>query len=122
MPNTLRSPVLNGLSFDIEDWFQVENLREAIPRDRWNSCESRVGRNTRRILAILDRCETRATFFVLGWLAERCPELVKEIADSGHEIGSHGYSHELVYDMTPEAFAADILLSREILESITACR
>jgi len=110
---------MNGLSFDIEDWFQVENLKEVISHDQWESCELRVVQNTRRILAILERYETRATFFVLGWVGERCTSLVKEIAASGHEIASHGYGHELIYKLTPEAFFADIRRSREILESIT---
>ncbi len=120
MPNSPSPVVLNGLSFDVEDWFQVENLKEAISRDQWESCELRVVQNTRRILAILERFEARATFFVLGWVAERCPALVKEIAGSGHEIASHGYGHELVYNLTPEVFYADIRRSREILESIIA--
>jgi peptidoglycan/xylan/chitin deacetylase (PgdA/CDA1 family) len=88
MPNTPYPVVLNGLSFDIEDWFQVENLKEAISRDRWESCELRVVQNTRKILAILERCGTRATFFILGWVAERCPALVREIAASGHDCES----------------------------------
>ena len=119
MPNTLNPAVLNGLSFDVEDWFQVENLKEAISRDRWDSCDLRVVRNTGKILSILERCETRATFFILGWVAERCPALVREIAASGHEIASHGYGHELVYELTPEGFDADIRRSMEVLESIT---
>ncbi len=111
--------VLNGLSFDIEDWFQVENLKEVIFCDQWESCELRVVQNTRKILRLLAENKTLATFFVLGWVAEKCPALVKEIADSGHEIASHGYGHELIYKMTPEEFYADILLSKDILESIT---
>jgi len=113
--------MLNGLSFDVEDWFQVENLKEAISRDQWESCELRVVQNTRRILAILERYKTRATFFILGWVAERCRALVKEIAGSGHEIASHGYGHELIYKITPELFYTDIRLSKDILESITGC-
>jgi polysaccharide deacetylase family protein (PEP-CTERM system associated) len=111
--------VLNGLSFDVEDWFQVENLKEAISRDRWESCEIRVVQNTKKILGLLTEHQTLATFFILGWVAERCPGLVKEIAGSGHEIASHGYGHELVYKMTPEAFNTDIRLSMDILQSIT---
>ena len=111
--------VLNGLSFDIEDWFQVENLKEAVSRNEWDSCDLRVVQNTRRILEILDRHQTRATFFVLGWVAEKCPALVKEIAGAGHEIASHGYGHELIYKLTPEEFHSDILRSKKSLESIS---
>jgi polysaccharide deacetylase family protein (PEP-CTERM system associated) len=111
--------ILNGLSFDIEDWFQVENLKEAISRNDWESCDLRVVQNTRRILYLLDQYQTRATFFILGWVAEKCPTLVEEIAKAGHEIASHGYGHELIYKLTPEEFYKDILRSKEILESIS---
>jgi polysaccharide deacetylase family protein (PEP-CTERM system associated) len=112
--------VLNGISFDIEDWFQVENLKEVISCNDWNGCDLRVVQNTRRILRLLSKHQTRATFFVLGWIAEKCPSLIKEIADEGHEIASHGYGHELIYKLTPEAFYNDLWRSKEILESITA--
>ena len=111
--------ILNAISFDVEDWFQVENLKEAIPFNEWGACELRVVQNTRRILRLLEQRQTHATFFVLGWVAERCPMLVKEIADGGHEIASHGYGHELVYKLTPDAFHADIQQSKEILEAIS---
>jgi polysaccharide deacetylase family protein (PEP-CTERM system associated) len=111
--------IINGLSFDIEDWFQVENLKGAIALDQWDACDLRVVQNTRRILQLLDHQGTKATFFVLGWIAERCPSLVSEIAAGGHEIASHGHSHELVYKQTPEAFHDDISHSKAILESIT---
>lgn len=111
---------LNGISFDIEDWFQVENLKEVISRNDWECCELRVVQNTRKILRLLEQCHTRATFFILGWIAEKCPSLVKEIAAVGHEIASHGYGHELVYRSTPEQFYSDIQRSKIILESIIA--
>jgi polysaccharide deacetylase family protein (PEP-CTERM system associated) len=111
---------LNGLSFDIEDWFQVENLKEVISCDEWNGCDLRVIQNTRRILSLLEKHQTRATFFVLGWIAEKCPLLVKEIAAGGHEVASHGYGHELIYKLTPDEFHQDIKRSKEILESIVA--
>jgi polysaccharide deacetylase family protein (PEP-CTERM system associated) len=75
--------------------------------------------NTRRILKLLEKYQTRATFFILGWVAEKCPSLIREIATEGHEIASHGYGHELIYKQTPEAFYADIQQSKGILESIT---
>jgi polysaccharide deacetylase family protein (PEP-CTERM system associated) len=110
--------VLNGISFDIEDWFQVENLKEAISCDQWDCCDLRVVENTHRILRVLDRRRTHATFFILGWVAKKCPSLVKEIADAGHEIASHGYRHELVYRLSPDKFRDDISRSKSILESL----
>jgi polysaccharide deacetylase family protein (PEP-CTERM system associated) len=112
--------IINGISFDIEVWFQVENLKEVISCKDWECCELRVVQNTRRILKLLEKYQTQATFFVLGWVAEKCPSLVKEIAAEGHEIASHGYGHELIYKQTPEEFHADIQRSKNILESIAA--
>lgn len=109
----------NALSFDIEDWFQVENMKAAIPFSDWDSLELRVARNTERILKILKDSDTRATFFVLGWVAERCPALVREIASQGHEMASHGHAHDLVYNLTRDEFREDIKKSKEIIESIT---
>jgi len=110
--------VNNALSFDVEDWFQVENLKSAVTRAQWDACELRVEANTRKILALLRETGTHATFFILGWIAERCPELVREIDRDGHEVASHGYAHRLVYDMTPDAFREDLLRSKRILEDI----
>lgn len=110
--------VLNGLSFDIEDWFQVENLKEVISQNSWEFYDLRVVRNTRKILQLLNRHKTQATFFILGWIAERCPSLINEIAYEGHEIASHGYGHELIYKLTPDEFRRDIQRSKEVLESI----
>ncbi|MBD2746938.1 DUF3473 domain-containing protein [Microvirga sp. BT688] len=106
------------MSIDVEDWFQTENMKGVIERDRWDSCELRVERNTMRILDILDARKTRATFFVLGWVAERCPGLVHQIASMGHEVASHGYGHELVYSLTPKQFRADITRSKKHLEDL----
>jgi polysaccharide deacetylase family protein (PEP-CTERM system associated) len=113
-------PILNGISFDVEDWFQVENLKEVISFNDWGRCELRVFQNTKKVLRLLEHYKTHATFFILGWIAEKCPSLIKEIAASGHEIASHGYGHELVYKLTQEEFYSDVQRSREILESITA--
>lgn len=110
--------VLNGISFDIEDWFQVENLKGVISCSEWERCDLRVVQNTKIILELLGRHQTRATFFILGWIAERCPFLVKEIVDGGHEIASHGYGHELIYQLTPENFRRDLQRSKDILEPI----
>jgi len=108
----------NGLSFDIEDWFQVENLRSVFPRERWEEQPLRVEASTRRILTLLRENETKATFFFLGWVAERCPQLVKDVDREGHEVASHGYDHELVYNMTAESFRTDIRRSKQLLEDI----
>jgi polysaccharide deacetylase family protein (PEP-CTERM system associated) len=108
----------NALSFDVEDWFQVENLKSAIPRESWDGCELRVEANTNRILRMLRDSGVRATFFILGWVAERCPDLVRAIAQEGHEVASHGYGHGLVYDMSVESFREDLLRSKRILEDI----
>jgi polysaccharide deacetylase family protein (PEP-CTERM system associated) len=110
--------VLNGISFDIEDWFHVENLKEAISCDQWDCCDLRVVESTHKILRVLDRHRTHATFFILGWVAERCSSLVRDIAAAGHEIGSHGYGHELVYTLSPQDFRKDVFRSKNILESL----
>jgi len=102
----------------VEDWFQVENLKPAIPREQWDSLELRVEDNTRRILALLRERDVKATFFVLGWVAERCPGLVQDIDREGHEVASHGYGHHLVYELTRDAFREDVLRSKRILEEL----
>jgi len=111
--------MINALSFDIEDWFQVENLKGVVSYGDWESAELRVEANTEKILALLREHKVKATFFILGWIAEKRPSLVKAIHDEGHEIASHGYAHELVYDMTREAFREDIDRSKGLLEDIT---
>ncbi len=112
--------VINTLSFDVEDWFQVENLKSVVRVEDWDKYELRVEKNTHKILEILREYSTKATFFVLGWIAERCSNLVKHIDAEGHEIASHGYSHQLIYLMTQHEFKEDILRSKAILEDITA--
>ncbi|MGV8104209.1 MAG: XrtA system polysaccharide deacetylase [Mesotoga sp.] len=107
------------LSFDIEDWFQVENLREVFPPETWDKAELRVERNTRQILDILDEKNIKATFFVLGWIAERVPGLVKEIVSRGHEVASHGYNHQLNYNLDSDALRKDLENSKKLLEDIT---
>jgi polysaccharide deacetylase family protein (PEP-CTERM system associated) len=112
------------LTVDVEDWFQVENFKPYIPFDSWERRERRVGENTRRILRILDSVEVangspKVTFFMLGWLAERMPVLVREIVDRGHEIASHGYDHELCTAQSPDALQSDLIRSRKLLEDLT---
>jgi len=107
------------LSFDVEDWFQAPNLKDRIRRDSWESKELRVKENTRKLLSILDKYDTKATFFILGWVAERVPDLVREIHTRGHEIACHGYDHELIYNLSVDGFRKDIRKSKKILSDLT---
>ncbi len=107
------------LSIDVEDWFQVENLKQAIYRDSWESKISRIERNINLILELLKEKDTKATFFVLGWIAERHPLLIKSIHDEGHEIGCHGYNHDLLSSLSKEKFYQDVLKTKDLLENIT---
>lgn len=110
------------ISFDIEDWFHCENFKAFIPRDTWSEMESRVERNTNIILGMLAKHDCLATFFVLGWVAERFPGLVKTIASQGHEIASHGYSHEIIYKQSPADFREDIRKAKTLLEDAAGAR
>lgn len=112
--------MLNALSIDVEDYFQVHALAKAVRRSDWEAYPSRVVANTRRILAILREHGCHATFFIIGWVADRFPSLVTEIAAEGHEIGTHGYWHELVYRQTPQEFAADVTRSLQAIHSALA--
>src|ERR1051326_6246388 len=91
----------NALSIDLEDWFCVHNLAQAIKRDEWDQCDLRVRNNTMRILNLLDQRKVRATFFILGWVADRAPDLIREVEARGHEIGVHGYNHLLLPETHP---------------------
>lgn len=114
----ISSPV-NAMSVDVEDYFHVAALSNAISRDDWDGMSARVEQNTHRLLRVFDETDTRATFFVLGWVAERYPQLVREIHARSHEVACHGYSHKLVYEQTPEEFRAETLRSKQLLEDIT---
>lgn len=113
------APPPNAFTVDLEDYFQVSAFDRAVRRDDWPSFDRRVVANTRRMLDLVDRHAVRATFFVLGWIAEREPDLVREVRARGHEIASHGYEHRLVYDQSPDAFRRDIRRSRDLLERLT---
>ena len=106
----------NALSVDVEDWFQVGAFETVIDRNDWDSLECRVERNTDAVMALFDEAAIKATFFTLGWVAQRYPALIRRIADAGHEIGSHGYGHERVFTLTPDQFAANIERTRKLLE------
>ena len=104
--------LLNAMTIDVEDYFQVSAFMDVVSPAEWLTFESRVCHNTDRLLALLDDANVRATFFVLGWVAERFPELVERIRRAGHELASHSYDHGLVYDKTPDAFRADLRRAR----------
>ena len=109
------------LSFDVEDWFQVENFRACISRDTWDTRELRVFGNTQKILDLLDSFDhtPKATFFILGWVARKVPELVRAVAEKGHEVASHGYHHDLVDTLDRRRFLEDLRYSKHLLEDIS---
>ncbi len=111
-----RHKQLNAFTVDVEDYFHVAALSSAVSRDSWASRELRVERNTERLLGVLAEREVHGTFFVLGWVAERAPGLVRKIAEAGHEIACHGYSHRLVYQQTPEEFREETVRAKQCLE------
>ncbi len=109
----------NALTVDVEDYFHVAALAPSIHRDSWTSRESRVVGNTQKLLAIFDQFDVRGTFFVLGWVAEQYPQLVRDIAARGHEIACHGYSHRLVYEQSAQEFRKETLFAKKLLEDTT---
>ncbi len=111
--------IQNSISIDVEDYFQVAALAESIDVSQWDSITPRVESNTQKLLDLFDENNVKATHFILGWVAERFPGLVKEIANRGHEIASHGYSHQLIYKQTQEVFRQETNKSKTILEDIT---
>lgn len=115
--NTSSNTIL--ITVDLEDWFQVENLRPCFPHEKWDSCELRIESNTHKLLDLFDQHNIRATFFVLGWIAEKCPDLVKSIHHQGHEIASHGYIHTLCSDLSPSVLREGIYHSKALLEDIS---
>ena len=108
--------ITHVISVDVEDYFQVEAFSDSISRDSWESRPSRVVENTRRVLEMFGRYETKGTFFFLGWIARRFPSLVREVQSRGHEIACHSYWHRPVYGMTPEEFREDTSLARDAIE------
>lgn len=110
---------VNGFTVDVEDWYQVADFDAVVPFERWDRCESRVARNTERVLGLLDEHQVKGTFFVLTWNAEHYPEVVRRIASAGHEIASHGYTHKIVYQQTPEEFRQDVARAKNTLEDLT---
>lgn len=113
------SALAHALSVDVEDWFQVLNLAEHVDRADWDRLELRCDAATRRLLDLFDRRGARATFFFLGWIAERLPDLVRDAAAAGHEIGSHGYDHRLLHDLGADGFREDLRRTAAILTELT---
>ncbi len=111
-----RSNIINGLSVDVEDWFQVGAFENTIDRGDWDSLQLRVGDNVARILDLFDRAGVKASFFTLGWVAERNKPAMRAIVERGHELASHGYDHTRVFTLTSQQFAEDIARARAILE------
>jgi len=118
-PAAVRPRLVNAMTVDVEDYFHVSVFDGLIPRHLWATMESRVTRNTDKLLEIFAQRNVVGTFFVLGWVAERYPDLMRRIAAAGHEIASHGYGHRLVYDQTPSAFRDDVRQAKALLENIT---
>jgi polysaccharide deacetylase family protein (PEP-CTERM system associated) len=110
---------LNALTVDVEDYYHVSAFEEIAPRERWNSFPSRIVSSTGRILDVLGRSSVKATFFVLGWVADRHPALVRAIRSAGHEVACHSYWHRLVYRQTPKEFRADLRRARDVLQDLT---
>jgi polysaccharide deacetylase family protein (PEP-CTERM system associated) len=108
--------IVNAFSVDLEDYFMVSAFSRSVKFENWGRFEERVEGGTRKLLDLLERHNTRATFFVLGWIAERRPDLIREIQAAGHEIASHGYNHRMVLDMSRAEFRADVRKSKDILE------
>ena len=115
-PGAAPAPVVNLMSIDVEDYFHVSVFDGIVPRSQWDRMESRVVRNTMRLLDLFDEFDVRSTFFVLGWVGDRHPDLVKTISRRGHEIASHGYAHRLIYDQTLAAFREDVRRAKGLLE------
>lgn len=113
-----RMTLKNILTVDLEDWYHICDIEHILPSSLWDQCESRILPNCERILNLFSRFKVRATFFVLGYVAERNPELLKTILQEGHEIASHGYGHLQVFKQTEEEFLKDLLRSKHLLESI----
>ena len=112
----------NGLSVDVEEWFQVGAFERVIAKADWDGLDSRVAYNTGKVLDLFGETGVKATFFTLGWVAERNPALIRRIADEGHEVASHGWDHDRVFTMTPDAFRADLKRARIALEDASGQR
>ena len=115
------SEIVNAFSIDVEDWFQVAAFSRYIDRKDWDSLECRVERNVDVLLETLDKHDVKATFFTLGWIAERYPAMVGRIVAGGHELASHGYGHHMIGELGPQLFREDVVKAKAILESLAGC-
>lgn len=118
----MNAPQVNALTVDVEDYFQVAAFSKSIDRSEWNSIAPRVVQNTQRLLDVFDEAQVSATFFVLGWVAERFPKLVSEIHGRGHEVACHGFGHELIYRQSVDDFRDETVRSKAVLEEITGAQ
>jgi len=118
----LVSAPVNALTVDVEDYFQVSAFRSHMPRERWQTLECRIERNVNRILDLFTSHGARATFFTLGWIAERYPALVRRIVAEGHELASHGYDHDRVTELTRAAFFDDVDRAKKMLEDVSGAQ
>lgn len=114
--------IINAMSIDIEDWFQVGAFENVIAKESWSTLPSRVERNSDAVLELFAQADVKATFFTLGWVAERFPALIRRFADAGHELASHGSDHDRVFTMSPDAFRADIRRARAAIEDASGQR
>jgi polysaccharide deacetylase family protein (PEP-CTERM system associated) len=110
------------MSIDVEEWFHVENLRGVVSRESWSRRELRLERTMDRMLELMAGNDVKATCFVLGWVAERKPDLLRRLTAAGHEVASHGYRHDLVHELTPAEFLSDVRRSKDVLEEISGER
>ena len=111
--------MLNALTIDVEDYFQVNAFEPYVAKESWDGFPLRVADNVARLLDLMDEYGVKATFFVLGWVAERLPGVVREIRSRGHEVACHGYGHQLIYRIGPQLFREDIRRAKQVLEGIT---
>lgn len=113
------SMVVNAMTIDVEDYFQVSAFDDVVKREEWEARPSRVVSNTMRLLQLFDEYSVKSTFFVLGWVADRFPGLVRDIAAAGHELASHGYGHRIVYSQTPDEFREDVRRAKGTIENVS---
>ena len=113
------SEIVNAMTVDVEDYFHVSAFENSINKSDWNKLPLRVEQNTYRLLELFEKNDVKSTFFTLGWVAERCPNLIKAIVDQGHELASHGFAHQRITEMTKENFIIDVEKSKNILEQLS---
>jgi len=110
--------LINCITIDVEDYFQVETMRPFVEFDAWDNYDLRAERNVQRLLELLDTHNVKATFFILGWIAERLPHIVREMRRLGHEVACHGYAHRMISEQSPDEFREDVRMAKAILEDI----